>query len=561
MDTKPNRINPVAKTNANLSILITVSLLSYWIYTTLIQPISSFYKDYEAEITYFMNSLAVFKGKPYFYLDHPGTPVEILGSIILGFFYMFSGKNAEAFIQSQLQNPEPFFIAAHIVLTVLSIFCALLLYRTALSISSQERSNLFLAAALSIMFFAIHPLSFSTLTLWHHASFNFPFGTLYLIALLKLSQTNKDIPFSTIALLGLGAGFLTATMIYFGAWVIGTIVFVAIFYRIRKVHYAKTISVIYNLAGFSLLGFILTMLPAAKRIPYFINWIIGLVLHQGMYGGGASGIASLPTLWSNFLNIIYSLPAFSIFIFYVLILFIYATIKTKGQFEKSPGTWALAIALIVQIIILLALDIKHPGTDTFFVNRYLLPIAATMPILTLLTIQLTKISPKIYTISKYTTILFVFIGYFYFLSTSVVDHNKKSEIISKAVQESSRVIEKYSLETKRSVEQVNVLWTYETFSPCYSLWFGNELAGIVFSREAANICGQQNAFNIWNHGVIVGDNFVNIENMQWDLIFTRKLLLDDYPFLSQLGKTDEYLPLSPSDFDRFGSFIVIRKSD
>lgn len=111
------------------------------------------------------------------------------------------------------------------------------------------------------------------------------------------------------------------------------------------------------------------------------------------------------------------------------------------------------------------------------------------------------------------------------------------------------------------MEQVSVLWTYETFSPCYSLWFGNELAGIVFSAETLNICGQQNALNIWNRGVIIGDSFVNIENVQWDLIFTRKLILDEYPFLTQLGKTDEYLQLSPSDFDRYGSFIVIRKPD
>lgn len=440
-NTNPKHANPVEKLSAGLVTLIITSLSSYWIFSTLIQPISSFYKDYEAEITYFMNSLAIFKGGSYFYLDHPGTPVEMLGSVILVIFYIFSGKNADVFVQSQLLNPELFFIAAHVFLTVTSIFCALLLYHTALSISSKERSDLLLAAALSLMYFAIHPLSFSTLTLWHHASLNFPFGTLYLIALLKLSQTNKDIPFSTIAILGLGAGFLTATMIYFAAWVVSTIVFIAIFYRIRKVHYAKTISAIYNLAGFSLLGFILAMLPAAKRIPYFINWIAGLLLHQGIYGGGASGITSLPILWSNFLNILYSLPAFSIFIFCVLILFVYVTLKAKEQFKESPGTWALAFALIVQIIILLALDLKHPGTDTFFVNRYLLPIAATIPILTLLVIQFARVSSSLYTVSKFTTILFVFVGCLYFFTASIMEHNKKSETISKSVQESSQIIE------------------------------------------------------------------------------------------------------------------------
>jgi len=553
-------VNPVAKLDVSLKLLIIGSLSGYWIFTKLINPISSFYKDYEAEIIYFMNSLALFKGGSYYYLDHPGTPVEILGSLILGLLYILSGKNAEAFVQSQLLNPEPFFLIVHIFLTTLSIFCALLLYRTFLSISPKERSDLFLATALSLMYFAIHPLSFSTLTLWHHASFNFPFGTLYLIALLKLSQTERDIPFLTIAMLGLGAGFLTATMIYFAAWVISSIVFIIIFYRIRETHYTKIIKASFTLAEFSLLGFILALLPAAKRIPYFINWIMGLTLHQGMYGEGEKGITSLPMLWSNLLNIIYSLPVFSIFILCVLILFAYAAIKAKGQFKESPGTWALAFALVVQVIVLLALDLKHPGTDTFFVNRYLLPVAATIPVLTLLVIQTIKASPQLYTISKYAVILFVFIGYFYFLPMSMVEHSKKSEFISRSVRESSLVIKNYAQEINRPVEQLNVLWTYETFSICYSLQFGNELSGMLFSTEIENICGRQNALNIWSRGVLFDTRFENIENTQWDLVFTRELLLNDYPFLAQLGKADEYFPLLPSDFDRYGSFIVIRKN-
>ncbi len=545
-------------TSTALKALIVLAPLSYWIFTTFIQPISPFYKDYEAEITYFMNSLVIFKGESYYYLDHPGTPVEIIGSVVLGFFYIFSGQSADEFIQSQLRNPEPFFVVVHIILTATSIFCALHLYNTAVSISSKEPSDLLLAAAISLLYFAIHPLAFSTLTLWHHAAFNFPFGTLYLTVLLKLSQTKEDIPSSTIILLGLGAGFLTATMIYFAVWVVSSIIFIIVFYKTRKVNTTKTNNSILKLGTFSLLGFAMAMLPAANRIPYFIGWILNLIFHQGTYGGGEVGIISLVNLWVNFLNILSSMPAFSIFIFCALLLFTQTAIKNKGQFQKAPGTWALAISLIIQIFILLALNLKHPDSNTFFVNRYLLPIAATIPILTFLVTQLAKDNfPTLYTLSKYTTILFVLIGCFYFFIISVNDYNKKSEYISKSVQESSHVIEKYAQETNRPVKQINVLWTYETFSNCYSLWFGNELSGIIFSKEVKNICRQENALNIWNRGVIIDEKFINVENTQWDLIFTRKLLLDEYPFLAEMGTVKEYLPLSSSDFDRYGSFIVI----
>jgi len=536
--------------------LIAALLSSYWIFTKLLQPISSFYKDYEAEILYFMNSLAVFKGGSYYYLDHPGTPIEILGSLVLGVFYLFSGKSVEAFVQAQLLNPEPFFVAVHIILTAASIYVALFLFDTALSISSQDKSDLFFAAAISLLYFAIHPLSFSTLTLWHHASFNFPFGTLYLAALLRLSQTDREIPLSAIIILGLGAGILAATMIYFAAWTIGAIVFIAISYYIRKVGTPKIIIVTCTLAGFSFLGFILALLPAVKRVSYFVDWITGLILHQGMYGGGASGIVALPTLWVNFLDMVSSLPAFSIFVFSVLILFVYAIIKNKKRVNEISGMWALAVALAVQILILLALNLKHPGSKAFFVNRYLLPTAATIPILTLLVIQLIKTSPALQVWAKRAVILFVFAGSLYLLPGSMMEHRIKSEVIASSVEKSNQIISDFSKEKKLPIEQINVLWTYETFADCYSLWFGNEMSGIVFSPEVKNICNQQNALNIWNLGVIAGDEFVGVETVKWDLIFTRKLLLGEYPFLAKMGRVDEYLQPS-SNFDGFGSFIVI----
>lgn len=543
-------------TSGGLKILIAALLSSYWIFTKLLQPISSFYKDYEAEILYFMNSLAIFKGGSYYYLDHPGTPIEILGSLVLGVFYLLSGKSAEAFIQGQLLNPEPFFVAVHILLTGMSIFCALFLFNTAISITSQDKGDLFFAAAIALLYFAIHPLSFSTLTLWHHASFNFPFGTLYLTALLGLSQNDKEIPISAIILLGLGAGFLAATMIYFAAWTIGTIIFIAISYYVRNISIPKIVVVTSTLAGFSFLGFILALLPAAERVSYFVNWITELILHQGMYGGGASGIIALPTLWINFLDMVSSLPAFSFFVFSVLILSMYVIIKNNKRKTEISGMWALTIALVVQILILLALNLKHPGAKTFFVNRYLLPTAATIPILTLLAIQLIKTSSAFQVWGKRAVILFVFAGSLYFLPNSMLEHRVKSEVIKSSVEKSNQVIGNLSKEKELPAEQINILWTYETFANCYSLWFGNEMSGIVFSPEVKNICNQQNALNIWGRNVIIGEEFVGIETVKWDVIFTRELLLNEYPFLAEIGRVEEYLQPS-SNFDGFGSFIVI----
>src|SRR5215211_3217894 len=83
-------------------------LAGFWLYASIIikgpQP---YYRDYDPEMAYFMNSLAPFKGAPYFYTDHPGTPVEILGTMLLGAAYAFCNNRAN-FISDYLENPASF---------------------------------------------------------------------------------------------------------------------------------------------------------------------------------------------------------------------------------------------------------------------------------------------------------------------------------------------------------------------------------------------------------------------------------------------------------------------
>jgi hypothetical protein len=89
---------------------ITFPLVGYWVYRSLIR-IGPFYLAYDPEIQYMINSLLPFKGYAYTYIDHPGTPVEVIGSALLLGTYPFFKNN---FILSHLQNPEIFFMEAHI---------------------------------------------------------------------------------------------------------------------------------------------------------------------------------------------------------------------------------------------------------------------------------------------------------------------------------------------------------------------------------------------------------------------------------------------------------------
>jgi hypothetical protein len=74
---------------------IIVLLAGFWLYASILltgpQPT---YRDYDPQMAYFLNSLAPFRGAAYFYTDHPGTPLEMIGTTLLGIPYVFFPDHA-----------------------------------------------------------------------------------------------------------------------------------------------------------------------------------------------------------------------------------------------------------------------------------------------------------------------------------------------------------------------------------------------------------------------------------------------------------------------------------
>src|SRR5215216_5024552 len=156
-------------------------LAGFWLYSsTILKGPQPSYRHYDPEMAYFMNSLAPFKGAAYFYTDHPGTPVEILGTMLVGTTSVFFTNHAN-FIGTYLENPEHFLNLAHGFITLLSVLCAIYFFRTVLG--TLQKPNVNLALSLALLFYGLHTSSFRTLTVWSHTSFNFPLGAGYLILL------------------------------------------------------------------------------------------------------------------------------------------------------------------------------------------------------------------------------------------------------------------------------------------------------------------------------------------------------------------------------------------
>jgi hypothetical protein len=132
-------------------------LAGFWLYASasiIFTGSQPHYRDYDPEMAYLLNSLAPFKGAPYFYTDHPGTPVEILGTVLLGAAYLFFTDQA-SFINYYLENPVYFLSVARGLITLLSLLCAICFFLTALA--TLQKPNAYLALSLGLLFYGLHP--------------------------------------------------------------------------------------------------------------------------------------------------------------------------------------------------------------------------------------------------------------------------------------------------------------------------------------------------------------------------------------------------------------------
>ena len=513
-----------------LSAIIILVLFAPWIYSNLLlHPL--FYQNYDPEIQYFMNSLMAFKGQTYYYVDHPGTPLEIIGSFILAFTYPFFSGGLNSFILYHLQNPELFLTLAHLFVTVASIVCALCIKKLLLT-SSQRWDDIMIMLALPLMFYILHPMSFETLDLWSHTSFNFPFGTLLLLVFYKIAKTEHELTSKNIIALGLFAGILTSVMIYFSAWIVGGTVFIVVWYRIQKASWRRILLKASVFVLFGVFGFLLMLIPAIHRLSYFLDWMHQLIFHQGIYGSGLKGITTIPLMVLNLSSLYQAEPFLLILSSIFAIIFVFLLIWKRRNLGEKGGLWAFGIGVLVQMVVVLLLVLKQP------MDRYLLSLAAILPVFAMAILQILDYVPQFRRIFIWAMALLVFILLPAAFRKSFDDQYSAVQWTRNIAAQNERIINDY---TKiASKDEVLILWTYGSYSPCYALQFGNEFTGFGFTNEVSIICKNQYQFNIWTRMAYIGASKRPLDNLKWDIILTAGNVFPSYKYLAYYGVVKEY---------------------
>jgi hypothetical protein len=503
---------------------LVLTLAGFWIYVHWIEPRPFYDKaNYDYEIPYVLDSLSVFKGHPYVFYGHPGTPLEVIGTAVLALTYPLTGGTLESFIMYHIRNPELFLTIVRGLLTLASMGCVILLARYALPL--EDKTDVLFSIAVAACFYAFHPLAFPSLVLWSHDSFNLPAGSLLLLILLITLRSGRQLRWWQVSALGFGAGVLTSVQLYHATWVIGIIVAVATLYLLQKRGWLQAILVSINAGLASLLGFVVATLPIYEMYPFLFQWVKSLIFYQGMYGTGAPGITSPEQFSMNFMRLWNQLHVLFIAACLVMAMLGIAMFLQRRELKRNLGLWAVACGLSVQLIVTTLIIIKHPYW------AYMLAVAAILPLLLAVAFALLRSSgPHIRLLCVGISIV-VLIGFLYNLTMSVSNHHTAVSHLRSEEEEIERFFADYATATGQDRDSLVTLWTYGTCSPCYALWFGNQFAANVFSGEISQVCPYQG-----NLSVLGGEQLP----VDWDIVVVKQSYLRDLltrnPCLANTGE-------------------------
>jgi hypothetical protein len=488
--------------------LVVTPILIYWVYWTLNQ---SYWFNIDPQAWYFIDSLAVFNGKSYTYVDHPGTPVHLIGSLLLALTYPFFGSR-EAFIKYYIAEPETFFFLANLFLLTINIFITFVLYKTAVTTLKYDR--VLGAITLSLLFFSIHPHSFGTLTYWSHNSFNI-LGTLWLLWLFHEMREGKDIGWQKLVLLGFSAGILGMIQMYLLAWLAGGIFTVFVFaLRLGKSAWQAVGSGLHMLAG-GMVGIILMLIPIYQKLPSFLDWFLRIILYQGAYGTGESGIY-LPEFiplsiifWWQYLPVLILTVVLTL-----LLLGAVAYFSRKLSIQIPPAYFAMTAGLLLQMLLLFLVLSK-----LFSRIRYVLSIAALLPVLLLITLKLLELTPWRQLWIKQAIYITLLLNIVISLPIEISTQQKEAFVQQDAAIARSLVVT--HLAHMKGVMEKDIVVVYSSGTPikCAGLLMANNWIR-AFDQEIAALCPNQHAIYDFHFAdqMNLSESVRPLSQINWDLV-------------------------------------------
>ncbi len=449
----------------------------------------------DPEYAYLMNFLNIIQGKVPGHTDHPGTPLQILGGVIIQITYLMQSLLNHVntnLVNSVLENPEFYLKTVSNVLIFLNALSILIVGGTAFFLSHNLTKSLLLQSTIFLWTPLIQSIRVSPEPLL--------FSLTQLLVSLLLFYLYSDcwqINFTGV-LLGLIIGLGIATKITFFP--------LALVILLLPDVKQKAIAIIATLVTFFIATF-----PIISQYKRLVVWIGVITIHTGRYGQGEKRVVNWSAFPNTFTELFLKDPFFFYLVLFLTTFFVLLIITKiyqitrKQKYELTNQIlfywidhkfYKLSSCVLLIILIQIFVTIKHPAI------HYLMPAMGLSGLLFFLQIKLGEDYFSQFTLpiaetsttklQKY--MVFGVIGAYFFLMTNSTSNqillaNKNYQIYLSDVQKSHDLLH-------QNKKCLHVSY-YRSSDQEYALKFGNEFSNNQYSLSLQTIYNQSVFYNIW----------------------------------------------------------------
>ncbi len=300
---------------------------------------------FDQSYAYLINSLNLAQLLEVGGVAHPGTPVQIIGAIVFKIAYYLSGAQTD-FVKHVLTNPEAYLLIFQRILLILNSLVLLLLGLLTFKISKNLLLSLFIQFSVFVSFWIFYCLmiviadQFLILT----SLCLIGISTFYLF---KLNDNKIPLGFFIITAFICGIG-LSSKLNFAPMLFIPFIIIKGIKNKMKFV-------------VFTMLFFLILLLPLISQLEFLIEWIKNLLIYDGTFGKGEPDIINLTTFKENISSIFRQdlFFAFAYVFSIVTLTFSFVSKRNRTVNQFTYKSQKLLVAIFISFSLQIALVAKH----------------------------------------------------------------------------------------------------------------------------------------------------------------------------------------------------------
>jgi hypothetical protein len=344
-----------------------------------------FTPNQDPDYAYFFNALNVLNLNTPAHTDHPGTPLQILGAVVIKITYSIQSlfqAQSENINESVLRNSELYLSSinnAIILITALSIYVVGF-------ITFKVSKNLAISIVLQTT-----PLLASELLLMRESSRVAPENLLFFISQLLIILL---ILFLYVEGIERRNQFAIALGIVFGIGMATKVTYITmgLYFLLISGIKRKVLAI-----AIAVISFVLGTLPIISQYPRVARWLFGIATHTGAHGRGDKGLVNPSTFWTLFSGFVSENLFFFSLIAFITIVCGFSLFKRWKRALKSPNLINPTLLSLSKLQLLTVLTVLGVGGQIFLglskggetvQSRYFIPAASLFGLMILLAILL-----------------------------------------------------------------------------------------------------------------------------------------------------------------------------